>query len=122
MRQLWIRENRIVISRLARVELASALARRERAGSLTAEVSAELWDAFLYDCSTAISVVAVTDQVCARAETLVRAHPLKALDVLHIATTLEVSASLGEELLFVTADRRQAGVARDAGLAVRLIA
>jgi len=61
--------------------------------------------------------------VLQRAERLLRKHhPLRAADAIHVATAQMVGATVGvADLLFVTADRRQASAALAEGLAVQLI-
>ena len=59
--------------------------------------------------------------VLGRAEQIVTAHRVRALDAVHVAAALEVQAALESGLPFFTADRRQAEVATALGLQVTLV-
>ncbi len=64
----------------------------------------------------AIEVVAVSDEVIARAIDAIERSQIRTLDALHIGAAISVEASR-----FVTSDSRQAAAARDAGLEVILV-
>ena len=60
-----------------------------------------------------MSIVGLTDQVVARAVTLLEGSPLRSSDALHVACAAEWEADL-----FVSADERQSNSARLFGLKV----
>jgi hypothetical protein len=99
------------------VECVSALARLERAGSLSAVGMGEALDRLLA-LAAAWSVVDPTDRVRQLATRHLRVHPLRAADALQLAAASvgceDVPASLG----FVTLDDQLATAARREGFAV----
>jgi len=54
--------------------------------------------------------------VLAKAEELVVAHDVRALDAIHLASAIVIQDSIGTPLPFVTADERQFAAARDCKL------
>ena len=96
-------DRQIIISRLAGVELHSALALKTRMGHLDREKSAALRTRFLDDvASGAIALVAVREFHYPAAERLIIRYGdrlgLRTLDALHLAVALGVAA-------FVAADK-----------------
>ena len=104
--------DRLVVSVICLPELVSTLSRlvRERRLSrieyrrLKAGVVADLAD---------VDLCQLTREVLASVVVLLEAHPLRAMDAIHVASALEV-----EPDLFVSADQRQLAAARKAGLKV----
>ncbi len=116
------RGNTLVLARLATVEMASALARKTRDGTLNLTERTRLWRLFLAHRRDQYQVVALTDEVYARAEQLLFRHPLRAFDATHLSCALVIAARLPLlGLEFWTADRRQAQAAGVEGLAVELV-
>ena len=107
----------VAFSRLAQTELASALARRERARELLPEQVRQIWTLYSEHVRTEYQVVALTEQILLGAEALLLRQPLRAGDALHVATALLLVES-GAVVRFVTADRRQADAATAEGLKV----
>ena len=102
-------DRRIIISRLAGVELHSALALKTRTGNLDPQRSAALRIRFLSDiASGAITVVAVSEFHYPAAERLIVRYGdrngLRTLDALHLAVALEVQLRAGVDA-FVAADK-----------------
>lgn len=106
----------IATSKVTLVEVAAALARRAREGTLTGERNATLLAALRADLAHA-ALVAVDDDVLDRASDLCSRHALRTLDALHLASALEVRNHLGPEVAFVCADRRLLTAAGETGLA-----
>jgi hypothetical protein len=112
----------LLIAPVASIEVASALSRKTREGSLAARDMARHRRMFQNHERRQYQLVHLSDDVVARAQRLVFAHPLRAYDSVHLACALDVATSLPTiGLEFWTADRRQAQVATAEGLAVRLV-
>jgi len=56
--------------------------------------------------------VDVTEQVVRRVRELVRRHPLRGYDAIHLAAALELASELGAAVTFVTADEKLGRAAR----------
>jgi predicted nucleic acid-binding protein len=111
----------VLVSEIARVEVASAAMAAERARRVPEGRS--IIDRFEVDCLPGgpFTVLALESApVIARATELVEQHPVAALDALHLAVAVDQAQVLaeGEPLVFVTRDRRQADAARALGLRV----
>jgi len=108
-------------SRMTVVEVISAFARRARDGSLTDEAFALARDAFFGDCQRGYQVMPPTLAVISLSCALLERHPLRAYDVLHLATALVAQRFLASEshlsLTFLTADARLLQAAVAEGLA-----
>ena len=115
--------NGVVASRLARLEVLSAIQRKRFERRITAQQANSRWALFLYHEAEQYQFLDLDRMVLQRAERLLRKHhPLRAADAIHVATAQMVGATVGvADLLFVTADRRQASAALAEGLAVQLI-
>jgi predicted nucleic acid-binding protein len=102
---------------LTEVEVHSALARRDRDGSLergprvTARESLE-------ELARSWEEVVVLDTVRSRAIRLLRAHPLRATDALQLAAALVVCDERPEGLPFVSLDDRLSDAAHKEGFPV----
>ena len=115
-------DRRIIISRLAGVELHSALALKTRTGHLDSDRSAALRLRFLNDvASGAIALVAVREFHYPAAERLIIRYGtrqgLRTLDALQLAVALEVQDRVGVDAL-VAADKVFCSVATLEGFAV----
>lgn len=116
------REEPVVTSELARVELASAArsattaGRIEDAASLHARIEAQ----FGSDGSVILLQLRPAT-ILPAAERFVRDHKLRTLDAIHLAVALEEAPAfaLDGEVVLVTRDDDQAAAARALGLAVR---
>ncbi|HLB37629.1 MAG TPA: type II toxin-antitoxin system VapC family toxin [Gemmatimonadales bacterium] len=93
------------------VEQASGLARRVRDGTMSAEDEAEARTVLDRMAATWL-VVTPSTPVLDRAVRLVRTHPLRAADALHLAAALTWSGQSPAGRVFVTLDQRL----RDAAL------
>ncbi len=100
---------------LAPPEVVSALCRRRREKALTSAQYIRA-RAALFEDLTDVRVIAVTDQVVARAVRLLERWPLRSSDSLHIASAAECECDL-----FASADDRQTNAARAYGLRVEKV-
>jgi uncharacterized protein len=104
----------VVVSEVARAEVASAVSAAARAGSIPdGDVVISRFDT---DCAAGgpIKLLALrSGPVIERAVQLVREHRLRALDAIHLAVALEDARPLAgdEPLGFATRDRDQASAA-----------
>lgn len=110
----------VASSRLLLVEAAGAFRRRKDEGSLSsdglhrvqAHLAADRQEWLLLD---------VDARTLERAEQITTAHPVRALDAVHISTAVVMSLGWPHPLPFLTADRRQYDAALALGLAARLL-
>lgn len=104
----------MALSVLAYAEVYSTFARRVREALLTEEEHHELAGRFERDWQSVI-VVALRPTLVGRVPRLVRDHPLRGADAVHLASALTLQeAGLG--LAFAVADRRLAQAAAKEGL------
>jgi predicted nucleic acid-binding protein len=103
------------ICRLTVVELRCLLARRRRAGDITAGQETRVLEAFAADvANAAVAVYTVDDADFQTAFNLIaelRRHPLRTLDALHLAVARRLDAQV-----IATADRVMAAACRTLGL------
>jgi predicted nucleic acid-binding protein len=104
-------------SRLTEVEVASAIARRAREGTLSTEQRDRLLAA-LTDDVPAMAVVELTSDVAAEARSLLLKHALRAGDSIQLASGLYLQRQLARPVRFVVYDDRLAAAARAEGLRV----
>lgn len=117
------RGHTLLLARLASVELASALGRKVRAGTLTVADRTRRWRLFQAHRRDQYQVVPLTEDVYARAERMLFQYTLRAFDAVHVGCALVVATRLPRiGLQFWTADRQQAQTAGSEGLSVQLIA
>ena len=100
------------------VELVSALSRRERDGGLTLDDATAAIER-LRLLERAWQTVLPTDVIRARAQRLLRVHPLRATDSLQLAAALSIAGDVPGSLAFMCLDRRLADAARREGLELR---
>jgi uncharacterized protein len=112
--------NQFVIARIALVEVASALARREREGYLVPDVVSRALDTLRYDLDTQYQVVELDRELADTAARFVMSHPLRAYDAVQLASARQIYDALalvpGPPFTFLTADDRLLAVAESAGL------
>lgn len=99
------------------VEVASALARRERERELTADVASAAFDA-LHEISASWHEVVPSDAVRRTAVRLLRSHALRAADSTQLAAALVAADHDARTLPIVCLDERLAAGARREGFAV----
>lgn len=105
----------LLVAAHCKTEVASALLRRRREGSLPASEFDRAWAAAQRDVAD-MTLVPLDAHVERFAFAAMEQGPLRGMDALHVGSALATRVDL-----FVTADRRQAQVARGMGLATELI-
>jgi predicted nucleic acid-binding protein len=98
-------------SRYSAVEIASALARRVREGTLT-EGDRDRALTALQEDMTAMLAVELTPEVVTRAQSLLRRHPLRAGDAVQLASCLQLQDALEDRIAMVAFDERLVTAAR----------
>jgi len=109
----------VVTSELTRVEFASAVTAAARGGRLRRP--AILLDRFDADCADdgPLALLRLSPQpILEHAHRIVRAHPARTRDAIHLAVALgdAIDLAAGEPVIFVTRDSAQAETARSLGL------
>lgn len=123
LRSLMQSENDIPLtSVVTRVEVACALARRQREGALSPVIRQELWQAFQFDFTYRFQTIKVGLNVLTMAEALAFQHPLRAYDAMQLASAQIANRRLlrrgNPGLTFLSADTRLLEVARLVGFTV----
>ena len=108
--------HQFAILAIARVELRSAVRRRERAGDIDGETTTELLDTFELHLETLYVRQAVTDAVLDLACTVIDRYPLRGYDALQLAGCLILSSSAPSAPVFVCADQQLLRAADTEGL------
>ena len=111
-----LRKNNCVISAVLPLEVRSAMRRRVAEQTLDAKRMPTILKRLVADRAF-WTVVDVSHDVLATAETLTAAHPLRALDAIHIASAKLLDARLtSAAFTFVSADRQQIATAEALGI------
>jgi uncharacterized protein len=112
----------LVISQITWVEVHSALARRLRDGSLSAERFDLIVQKVREDFENEYRVIDINPTLIETAAELVMLHPLRAYDAVQLASALRFQSTLisvsETQLVFVSADNRLLDIAQSAGLAI----
>ncbi|MCL1466703.1 type II toxin-antitoxin system VapC family toxin [Argonema galeatum] len=112
--------NLLFAVRITWVEVLSALARRQREGSLSANEVAQAIQTFRDDLNTQYQVTAVDPALLETAGQLVMQYPLRAYDAVQLASALQVQSGFAQtpdiQLVFVSADIRLLNIAQTEGL------
>src|SRR5438093_12211725 len=109
----------LVLADIITPELAAALGRKLRRGEIDQQQLRRIWRRFLNDAKYEYRFVALEPSIYDRTARVVFAHPVRGFDAVQIACALHVRpvlAAVDPDLLFVTADRRQAAAAAAEGL------
>ena len=112
---LFASASELLVAAHCKTELASALLRRRREGSLPIAEFDRAWDAAQSDVAD-MTLVALDARVERFAFAAMEQGPLRGMDALHIGSAMAARVDL-----FVTADKRQAQVARTMGVPTELI-
>ena len=116
-----LRKNNCVMSAVLPLEVRSALRRRVGEKSLDAKRAPAILKRLIADRAF-WTVVDVSHDVLATAETLTAAHPLRALDAIHVASAKLFGARIASPAFtFVSADMQQTTVAEALGLKTHYI-
>jgi len=117
--QLLEDDGLVVSSELARLELASAVHSAHRAGRLSRPQP--VLSRFDADCGQDGPLILLAFEpasVLPAAYELLRKHPLRTLDSLHLAVALQEQSRAGEDLLFASRDDAQGAAAQAEGLEI----
>ncbi|MCL1465799.1 type II toxin-antitoxin system VapC family toxin [Argonema galeatum] len=110
----------LAIAQITWVEVLSALSRRQRQGSISADRFDLTLQDFRVDFENLYQVIEVDRSLIEIAGQLVIQYPLRAYDAVQLASALRVQSLLASlpdiELVFVTADDRLINVAQTEGL------
>lgn len=101
--QMILNEGPVATAKIAYAEVFAALARRHRERGLSRRGYAVALRNFRREWEAYIRVD-LRDDVLRRARHLVRRHPLRAYDAVHLATALDLQGSVGDRVTFVAAD------------------
>ena len=116
-----LRRHECVTSAVLSVEVRSALRRRIADATLDTWRASQILKRFAADRAF-WTMVEVTRDVLATAETLVATHPVRTLDAIHVASAQLFQARMTTaELIFVTADARQSEAAFAVGMTTRRV-
>jgi predicted nucleic acid-binding protein len=116
-----VRKNQCVVSAVLPVEVRSALRHRLAEKTLDARRVPGILKRLAADRAY-WTVIEVSREVLATAESLSGAHPLRALDAIHIASArLFGDRTASQTFTFVSADRQQTTVAGVLGMKVRYV-
>ncbi len=116
-----LRRYDVVTSAILPVELRSVLRRRVSEGTLEAERVPGILKRATTDRAY-WTFVEIAADVLTAAETLVGTHPLRTLDAVHVASAQVFAARMtGSDMIFVSADARQASAAAAVGITSRQI-
>lgn len=111
-----LRRYDVVTSAIVAVELRSALRRRMAERTVDAQRVPEVLKRVAMDREF-WAVMDVSSDVLSAAETLVATHPIRALDAIHVASAHVFAQRIAlPDLMFVSADARQAAAAADVGM------
>ena len=112
---LFASASELLVAAHCKTEVASALLRRRREGSLPAPEFDRAWDAAQSDVAD-MTLVPLDARVERFAFAAMEQGPLRGMDALHVGSAIAARVDL-----FVTADKRQAQVARAMGIPTELI-
>ena len=98
-----LRGGPVATAKIAYAEVFAAFARRHREGAISQGRYARVRRNFAREWGAYVRIDLHHD-VLTRARDLIRRHPLRAYDAVHLATALDLQAALGESVVFVAAD------------------
>ena len=114
---LFTKDPAVATAKIAYAEVFAALSRKLREGGLSETQYNSTCRQFERDWPSYIRVD-LHDQVLVLARDLVRRHPLRGFDAIHLASALRLKQALGLELAFAAADGRLLAAARSEHLRV----
>jgi predicted nucleic acid-binding protein len=113
MLQMYASADRRIVSKLAFLEVRSAIRRLELDSSLTLARAVIARDLLSAEAER-IEVVSLTDEIVDAAQEIMDRRAIRTLDAIHLATAM--SLGLSTELVLVTSDDRLGRAAIDEGL------
>jgi predicted nucleic acid-binding protein len=105
----------VVTAKIAFAEVHAGLKRKHREGPLSGRDYALSIRQFEADWESYIRVD-LRDEILRLARDLIRQHPLRGFDAIHLSSALSVKRVLGEDLAFGAADARLLRAAKSEGL------
>ena len=114
------RKSRMLVNSITGVECVSALSRKKAVQEIQ-DSAFETIVELIRKGLEQVDQLGLNDDVLNRAEMVVIATPLRALDALHLASVLEFQSQTGIRLLLVTSDRKQESAAKMQGIRTQLI-
>lgn len=109
-------QNLLIVAHIAWVKICSAVARRQREGSISSLQANQVLAAFRAHWNTQYFIVAIDNTVIDLAGQLVNQHPLRAYDAVQLAAALSLQEQLSlpnvASLTFLTADTRLLAIAQ----------
>ncbi len=105
VRRLVIREGPIATAKIAYAETYSGLTRKHRERHLSTGHYARACQQFENEWQAYVRVD-LQDEILRLARDLIRRHPLRGFDAIHLASALSLKKALGEEITFAAADER----------------
>ncbi len=102
-------------SRIAFVETLAGVARKLRDGDISRKEHEVLLGEFETDWNN-FFVVEVTEEVCGISRDLLKDHPLRAFDAIHLASAVLLRRKIKEDVWFSSFDKRLAAAAQAEGL------
>jgi hypothetical protein len=116
-----LRRNHCVVSAVLPLEVQSALRRRVAENTVDAKRVPGILKRFAADRAY-WTIIEVSREVLATAESLSNAYPLRALDAIHVASAKRFGDRTGPPTFtFVSADRKQTSVAEALGIRTRYV-
>jgi uncharacterized protein len=113
-----ISRHEVLSSAITPVEVLSALSRRKGSGDLAAHEFSTLLDRIQSE-RIRWELVEITSAVLSRAEEIIQGSlPMRALDAIHVASSVVFQAATSVRVPFVTGDARQREAASQVGLNV----
>lgn len=112
-------QNRLATLALSRIEVHSAVRRRERNGEISAQVASHLLDTLDLHLQSRFVTQMVTDFVLDIACALIDRHALRAFDAVQLAGYSALKTSAGNDIpVFVCADQTLLAAARREGISI----
>lgn len=105
VRALVTRKGPVATAKIAYVEVHAGLARKHREGRLSGRHYTLACRQFEGDWPS-YARVDLLDDILLLARDLIRQHPLRGFDAIHLASAISLRTSLGEEVTFAAADGR----------------
>ena len=96
---------RLIVSRLALVEITSASVRRARAGDLSKDAMNSILATLEAEFRARFDVIELRGAVMTRATDLIRSHALRAADAIQLACAVVARGGSEAPILFVSSDR-----------------
>lgn len=111
----WKAATQIVTSVVAYAETMACIYRKKREGDLGDTVTRKITDSFHQDWVSFIRVK-VNDELNGTIDRVVKRHPLRGFDAIHLASAMVIHESIPEDFLFACFDARLDRAAQLEGL------